>query len=97
MSIDTNNFIITSIEEYNSSNPARFGIRIHFERNCKGTNDILFTYHMMCAMLVLVASTNFLFDTKDSNRICMLVALLLVLTNYFSDAQVLHTYLNVKS
>ena len=89
MSNDTNDFIIKSIEEYRLSNPARFGIRIRFERNCKGTIGILITYHMMCAMLVLVASTNFLFDVKDSNRTCMLVALLLVLTNYFSDAQVL--------
>ena len=88
MSNDTNDFIIKSIEEYRLSNPARFGIRIHFERNCKGTIGILITYHMMCAMLVLVASTNFLFEAKDTNRSCMLVALLLVFITIFTAAQV---------
>ena len=39
-------------------------------------------------MLVLLASINFLFDPKDTNRSCMLVALLLVLATIFSMAQV---------
>ena len=86
---DTNNYAIKSFGVDKQTNGSSFGIEIRFERNKKGVNGILTNYHLMCAMLVLVASTNFLFDAKDSNRSCMLVALLLVLANYFSAAQVL--------
>ena len=89
MSKDTNKFIIKYFELNHQPNNSSFGIQIHFERNEEGKSGILINYNLMCAMLVLVASTNFVYDAKDSNRSCMLVALLLVLANYFSAAQVL--------
>ena len=89
LSNDTNNYIIKRFGVDKHSNGSSFGIQISFERNAKGVNGILTNYHLMCAMLVLVASTNFVFDAKDSNRSCMLIALLLVQTSYFSAAQVL--------
>ena len=59
---DTDNYNITSIEEFHSKNMNTFGIKISFERNWKGTVGILINYHMMCAMLVLVGSINFLIE-----------------------------------
>ena len=89
LSNDTNGYLLKSFEIIQPNDAAKFGLKIKFERNSKRTNGILINYHLMCAMLVLVASTNFVFDAKDSNRSCMLIALLLVQTSYFSAAQVL--------
>ena len=66
-----------------------FGLRISFERNTAGISGILMNYHFMCATLVLVASINFLVDPDVvPGRAGLLVTLFLVLTNFFSNAQV---------
>ena len=89
MSNDTNDYIIKAFEEFYSTNSSIFGINIKFERNLKGTTGILINYHLMCAMLVLVGSINFLVDPKIvPGRAGFLVILFLCLTNFFSDAQV---------
>ena len=92
LSNNTNGYIIKSIEAYNSNE--KFGIEIGFERNYVSQSGILINYHLICAMLVLVASINFVFNAKDTNRSCILVALLLVLATFFSDAQVCNCYKN---
>ena len=80
-------YMITSIEGYNNS--AQFGINIEVERTMEGIANILLNYHMICAILVIVASINFLIDPKVvPGRAGMLVTLFLVLTTFFSDAQV---------
>ena len=79
--------MITSIEGYNNS--AQFGINIEVERTMEGTTNVLLNYHMICAILVIVASINFLIDPKVvPGRAGMLVTIFLVLTTFFSDAQV---------
>ena len=79
--------MITSIEGYNNS--AQFGINIEVERTIERISNILLNYHMICAILVIVASINFLIDPKVvPGRAGMLVTLFLVLTTFFSDAQV---------
>ena len=90
LSNDENGYAIKSFEGYASlKDSSIFGIRINFERNSKGTNGILINYHLMCAILVLVGSINFLIDPKVvPGRAGLLVTLFLVLTNFFSDAQV---------
>ena len=89
LSNNTNNYIVHAFEMIQYSNhTTKFGIQISFERNSGGTKTILINYHLICGMLVLLASINFLFDPKDTNRSCMLVALLLVLATIFSMAQV---------
>lgn len=79
--------------DISNTNSTRFGIKFHFERNSKGIIRILVNYHLMCAILVLVASINFLIDPKVvPGRAGLLVTLFLVLTNFFSDAQVRTVY-----
>ena len=74
--------------DISKTNSTRFGIKISFERNSKGIVRILANYHLMCAILVLVASINFLIDPNVvPGRAGLLVTLFLVLTNFFSDAQ----------
>ena len=86
---ETNGYAINSFEQYSSKDSSIFGIRIKFERNSKGTSGILINYHLMCAILVLVGSINFLIDPKVvPGRAGLLVTLFLVLTNFFSNAQV---------
>ena len=71
-----------------------FGIQISFERNWKGIRGILINYHMMCVMLVLVGSINFLIEPNVvPGRAGLLVTLFLVLTNFFSNAQVNKRYI----
>ena len=80
-------YMITSIKGYNNS--AQFGINIEVERTMEGTTNVLLNYHMICAILVIVASINFLIDPKVvPGRAGMLVTIFLVLTTFFSDAQV---------
>ena len=86
LSNDINGYYIKSFEGFASK--AKFGIKIRFEHNSKASGGFLIKYHLMCAILVLVASANFLIDPKDSNRAAILVALLLVFTNILSPAQV---------
>ena len=86
ISNDINGYDIKSFEGFASK--AKFGIRVRFEQNSKARGGFLLKYHLMCAILVLVASANFLIDPKDSNRAAILVALLLVFTNILSPAQV---------
>ena len=89
MSNDANDYNINSIEAYHFNHTSRFGIQIRFERNTNGSISILINYHMICAMLVFVASINFLIDPKVvPGRAGMLVTLFLVLANLFTGAQV---------
>ena len=79
--------------DISNTNSTRFGIKIRFERNSKGIIRILVNYHLMCAILVLVASINFLIDPNVvPGRAGLLVTLFLVLTKFFSDAQVPYMY-----
>ena len=95
---DVNDFSIKPFEIYhsklsssNSSETTKFGIQITFERNSKGITGILINYHLMCATLVLVASINFLIDPNVvPGRAGLLITLYLVLTSFFSSAQVNH-------
>ena len=89
MSNDTNGYRIKSLEIVDLNAPTKFGIQIRFGRNSEGTNGVLINYHMLCAMFVLVASINFLIDPKVvPGRAGLLVTLFLVLSNFFSNAQV---------
>ena len=64
-------------------------LKIRFERNVRGKNGILINYHLMCAILAMAASINFLIDPKVvPGRAGLLVTLFLVMTGFFSDAQV---------
>ena len=82
--------------DISNTNSTRFGIKISFERNSKGIVRILANYHLMCAILVLVASINFLIDPNVvPGRAGLLVTLFLVLTNFFSDAQVYIYFLKI--
>ena len=90
MSNKKNNYIIKVIEEYSHRDPARFGINITFERDIEETYGILMNYNLMCAIIVLVSSVNFLVDPKVvPGRAGVLVTLFLVLTNFFCNAQVI--------
>ena len=89
MGSDTENYNIKSIEEYHFNHTAIFGIKISFERKSEATYSIMINYYLMCAMLVIVASINFVIDPKVvPGRAGLLVTLFLVLTKFFSDAQV---------
>ena len=101
MSNDVNDFSLKPFEIYHSklsysnfNETTKFGIQIKFERNSKGITGILINYHLMCATLVLVASTNFLIDPKDSGRPCFLITIFLVFTSFFSSALVNYRKLN---
>ena len=88
---NTNNYIINPLKILQYSNDSsKFAIQISFERSFWGVTGVLFRYHMMCALLVVTASLNFLIDPKVvPGRAGMLVTLFLVLANFFSDAQVI--------
>ena len=90
MSNNTNNYIINPLKLMQYSNDSsKFAIQISFERSFGGITGILISYHLMCALLVITASLNFLIDPKVvPGRAGMLVTLFLVLANFFSDAQV---------
>ena len=91
ISNDTDDYILKPIEIYHSSHTTKFGIKISFERNPSGITEILMNYHLMCSMLVLTSSINFLIDPKCvPGRVGLLVTLFLVLTSFFSAAQVMH-------
>ena len=93
ISNDTDDYILKPIEIYHSNHTTKFGIKISFERNPSGITEILMNYHLMCSMLVLTSSINFLIDPKCvPGRVGLLVTLFLVLTSFFSAAQVC-TYL----
>ena len=98
MSNNTNNFIINPLRiNQHSNDSSKFAIQISFERSFGGITGILISYHMMCALLVITASLNFLIDPKIvPGRAGMLVTLFLVLANFFSDAQVIGKYLRIK-
>ena len=90
MSNKKNYYTITAIEEFRSKDPASFGINISFERDIDDTHGIIINYHLMCAIIVLVSSVNFLVDPKIvPGRAGVLVTLFLVLTNFFCKAQVI--------
>ena len=89
MSNDINKYMIKPFEVVKHSNGSSFVIKISFERNEEGINSILFKYHLMCATLVFAATVNFLIDPKVvPGRAGLLVTLFLVLTNFFTCAQV---------
>lgn len=93
---DINNYKITKITKSpRGRNLPTFGIRISFERNTVGIDGIVINYHLMCGLLVLVATINFLIDPKDTDgRGGLLVTVFLVLTTFFTVAQVInHTYI----
>ena len=87
MSNNTNGYLLKPFKIFHFGGSA-LGLTVRFEHNSDGINGILINYHLMSGMLVLVASINFLFDAKDTNRSCMLVALLLVFITIFTAAQV---------
>ena len=94
ISNDTDDYILKPIEIYHSSHTTKFGIKISFERNPSGITEILMNYHLMCSMLVLTSSINFLIDPKVvPGRAGLLVTLFLVLTTFFKAAQVNITFL----
>ena len=89
--IDIDSYVIKSSFETivsKDNGKEKFGILVNFERNNKGKNGILISYNLMCAILVMISSVNFLIDPKDSNRAAVLVALILVLATVFNAAQV---------
>ena len=90
MATNINGYKVNSFDLIqDATTPAKFMIQIEFEHNFEGRNGILITYHMMCAMLVVIASINFLIDPKVvPGRAGLLVTLFLVMTGFFSDAQV---------
>ena len=97
MSKKKNNYIIKAIEEYSHRDPARFGINMTFERDIEETYGILMNYNLMCAIIVLVSSVNFLVDPKVvPGRAGVLVTLFLVLTNFFCNAQVIWNTFDIK-
>ena len=97
MSKKKNNYIIKVIEDYTLKDPARFGINITFERDIVETYGILMNYNLMCAIIVLVSSVNFLVDPKVvPGRAGVLVTLFLVLTNFFCNAQVIWNTFDIK-
>ena len=91
MGNDVNDFSLKPFEIYhsklsssNSSETTKFGIQLKFERNSKGITGILINYHLMCA-----TSINFLIDPNVvPGRAGLLITLYLVLTSFFSSAQV---------
>ena len=88
ISNDMHSYVIKSSDAFVSPANDKFGIWLRFERNSKGTTDILISYNLMCAILVMISLVNFLIDPKDSNRAAVLVALILVLATIFNAAQV---------
>ena len=89
--IDIDSYVIKSSFETivsKDNGKEKFGILVNFERNNNGKNGILISYNLMCAILVMISSVNFLIDPKDSNRAAVLVALILVLATVFNAAQV---------
>ena len=89
MSTNINGYTLKSFEIIHTNGLANFDIEIILKHNSEGTNGILISYHWMCAMLVVIASINFLIDPKVvPGRAGLLVTLFLVLTAFFSDAQV---------
>ena len=88
---NTNNYKIDDFVEYysNANLKSKFGIHISFQRNSDGIHGILIYYHLMCAVLVLVSSINYVIDPKVvPGRAGLLITVYLVLTTFFSDAQV---------
>ena len=89
LNTDLNDYEITVIKLEERKTEEKIGIRIHFQRNQSGINGILINYHMMCAMLVFVASINFLIDPEVvPGRAGLLVTIYLILTSFFCNAQV---------
>ena len=96
MSNTTSNYNIKPLKvNAHSNDSSKFALQINFERNSDGITSILLQYHLICAILVILSSTNFLFDAKDTNRSCLLAALLLVMTTIFSVGQVFICILNL--
>jgi len=87
LSDETNNYIITSYDVYKTSNDTpKFGIHFSFERTTDGINSVALNYHLICGILVLVATISFLMDPKDTNRGVLLATVLLVLATFFTVA-----------
>ena len=92
MSNDTNDYAIQAFEIFNRPNnsSSQFGIKICFMHNHEGIRGILINYHLLCAILVIVTSINFLIDPKVvPGRAGLMVTIFLVLTNFFNSAQVI--------
>ena len=80
-------YTIKHLEKFHSNNPATFGFSVTFERNPQG---YIINYHLICGLLVLVASINFVIEPRIvPGRAGLLITIFLVLTSFFSDAQVI--------
>ena len=89
MSNKTNDYNIGPLEIFQHLNGSnKFGIRIPFKRDNVGISNILMCYHVICCNFVFLSGGNFLFEPRDTNRQCMLVAFILVLATFYSAAQV---------
>ena len=84
---DMHGYTIKSIEKFHFNNPtATFGFNVTLARNPGG---YVINYHLICGLLVLVASINFIIDPKIvPGRAGLMITIFLVLTSFFSDAQV---------
>ena len=95
---NTNNYKIYDFVANHSNaywnHTTKFGICISFQRTSDGIHGILVYYHLMCAVLVLVSSINYVIDPKVvPGRAGLLITVYLVLTTFFSDAQVFNSIL----
>ena len=79
----------TNYSNANATDLPKFTICIIFERKQDAIDGILINYQLMCATLVIVASINFVIDPiVVPGRAGLLVTVYLVLSTFFSDAQV---------
>ena len=87
---NTNNYKIDDFVEYysNANLKSKFGIHISFQRTTDGINGVVINNHLICGMLVLSATINFVMNPKDTNRGVLLVTIFLVLATFFTAANV---------
>ena len=88
ISNDINGFDIENFGVRVKQSRKEFFLWLIFKRSNKGTRNILISYNLMCAMLVMISLVNFLIEPKDTNRAAILIALILVLATIFNTAEV---------
>ena len=88
ISNDINSFVIQNAEVYVPQPHKAFQLWLKFRRSTKSIRNILISYNLMCAMLVMISLVNFLIEPKDTNRAAILVALILVLATIFNTTEV---------
>ena len=95
MNYHITNFAIRHVNA-DATHLPKFEICIIFKRNIDAIKGILINYHLMCATLVIVASINFVIDPiVVPGRAGLLVTVYLVLSTFFSDAQVRSKYFHL--